>query len=469
MVKDRYSRLSGHLAGADSLFVFAMALASVVYGNSARMPPGGVREFLAMRITLANAVFAGLFMVAWAFCFRAFARPQPCGLVRTLVSTAKGCAAMTALLALYLCASHTQGPVVKISVVFFLSCATFKIFRLLFRTWIAARDPELVIILGSGRRASKAWREIRTQYHSTVKLLGFVDDQPVSEMAPDVATRYLGTFEDLSDLLLRNVVDELLIAMPMKSCYDQAQRAVAIAEQVGVHVAFMHDMYSTTLNRAAHRDHELFNDFVPFHEHYVTRQAVKRVFDVVGSVLGLFLLSPLFLVIAIAVKLTSEGPVFFVQQRYGFRRRIFEMYKFRSMVKNAPDLMNELERHNEAAGPIFKMRRDPRVTRLGRILRAFSLDELPQLLNVLLGHMSLVGPRPMSVRDVSLFSEATLMRRFTVKPGITGLWQVSGRSSVGFDQWIKLDFNYIDDWSLAMDFWILARTVKAVVKRTGAV
>jgi exopolysaccharide biosynthesis polyprenyl glycosylphosphotransferase len=469
MVKDRYSRLSSHLAGADSLFAFAMALASAIYGNSGRMPPGGVREFLAMRITLANAVFAGLFMVAWAFCFRVFARPAPYGTLRTLVGTAKGCAVMTALLALYLYAAHTEGPVVKISVVFFLSCASFKIFRWLFRTWIAARDPELVIILGSGRRASKAWREIRTQYHSTVKLLGFVDDQPVSELAPDVATRYLGTFDDLSDLLLRNVVDELLIAMPMKSCYDKAQQAVAIAEQVGVHVAFMHDMYSTTLNQAAHRDHELFNDFVPFHEHYITRQAVKRVFDVVGSLIGLFLLLPLFLLIAIAVKLTSKGPVFFVQKRYGFRRRIFHMHKFRSMVKNAPDLMNELERHNEAAGPIFKMRRDPRVTRLGRFLRASSLDELPQLLNVLFGHMSLVGPRPMSVRDVSLFSEATLMRRFTVKPGITGLWQVSGRSSVGFDQWIKLDFNYIDDWSLALDFWILARTVRAVVKRTGAV
>jgi exopolysaccharide biosynthesis polyprenyl glycosylphosphotransferase len=208
---------------------------------------------------------------------------------------------------------------------------------------------------------------------------------------------------------------------------------------------------------------------VPFHEQYVTRQAVKRVFDVVGSLAGLFLLSPLFLLIAIAVKITSKGPIFFVQERYGYRRRIFHMYKFRSMVKNAADLMNELERHNEAAGPIFKMRRDPRVTRLGRFLRASSLDELPQLLNVLFGHMSLVGPRPMSVRDVSLFSEATLMRRFTVKPGITGLWQVSGRSSVGFDQWVKLDFNYIDDWSLALDFWILARTVKAVVKRTGAV
>jgi len=469
MVNDRYSRLSGHLAGVDSLFAFAMALASAIYGNSGRMPPGGVREFLEMRITLANAVFAGLFMITWAFCFRVFSRPEPCTLLRKVIGIVKGCAVMTVILAFYLIAANTQGPLFRISAIFFISCAIYKIFRLVFRTFIAARDPQLVIILGSGRRASKAWREVRTQYHSTVKLLGFVDDQPVSEMAPDVASRYLGTIEDLSDLLLRNVVDELLIAMPMKSCYDKAQQAVAIAEQVGVHVAFMHDMYTTTIKQAAHRDQELFNDFVPFHEHYVTRQAVKRVFDVVGSLIGLCLLAPLFLLTAIAVKLTSKGPVLFVQERYGFRRRIFHMYKFRSMVWNAAELMSDLERHNEAAGPIFKMRRDPRVTPLGRFLRASSLDELPQLLNVLLGHMSLVGPRPMSVRDVSLFSEAMLMRRFTVKPGITGLWQVSGRSSVGFDQWIKLDFNYIDDWSLALDFWILARTVKAVVKRTGAV
>ncbi len=468
-MKDRFSRFSGHLASADSLFVFTMALASAIYGNSARMPAGGVREFLAMRITLSNAVFAGLFMIAWTFCFRIFTRPQPCGPLLAIVGIAQGCAAMTALLALYLYGAHTQGPVLQISAVFFFSCAAFQTCRLLFRTWIVSRDPQLVIILGSGRRASKAWREIRTQYHSSVKLLGFVDDRPISEMAPDVASRYLGTIDDLSDLLLRNVVDELLIAVPMKSCYDKAQQAVAIAEQVGVHVAFMHDMYSTTLNRSAHRDNELFSDFAPFHEHYITRQAVKRFFDVAGSLIGLFLLSPLFLVVAIAVKLTSEGPVFFIQERYGFRRRIFHMYKFRSMVKNAPDLMNDLEQQNEAAGPIFKIKKDPRITELGAFLRASSLDELPQLLNVLLGHMSLVGPRPMSVRDVSLFSEATLMRRFTVKPGITGLWQVSGRSSVSFEQWIKLDFNYIDDWSLALDFWILARTIKAVVKRTGAV
>ena len=468
-MNDRYTRTAGRLTGVDSLFAFTMALLAAIYGNSSRMPPGGVHQFLELRITLANAIFAGLFMVAWTFCFRVFSRPGPCTIFRKLVGIAKGCLVMTALLAFYLYATHTQGPVLRVAAFFFFGSTAYKVSRLVLRTWISARDPQLVIILGSGRRAIKAWREIRTQYHSTVRLLGFVDDRSIEEMAPDVASRYLGTIDNLSYLLLRNVVDELLIAMPMKSCYDKTQQAVAIAEQVGVHVTYMQDMYATTLKKSPHRDQELFSDFAPFHEHYVSRQAVKRVFDIAGSLIGLVLLSPLFLLVAAAIKLTSRGPVLFVQERYGFRRRIFNMCKFRSMVKNAPALMAQLEEQNEAAGPIFKMSRDPRITPLGRFLRASSLDELPQLFNVLLGHMSLVGPRPMSVRDVSLFSEATLMRRFTVKPGITGLWQVSGRSTLGFDQWITLDFRYIDGWSLALDFLILARTVKAVVKRTGAV
>ena len=468
-MKQRVRRSYGRLAAADGLFAFVMALGAAIYGNSARMPTGGVHEFLEMRITLANAAFAGLFMVGWTFCFRALRQPEPHTLIRKLFRVAKGCAIMTAVLAFYLHAAHTEGPTLRIAIAFFVGAFCYGAFRLSFSTWIAARDPQLVIILGSGRRAVKAWREIRTQYHSTIKLLGFVDDRPVSEMAPDVADRYLGTIDDLSELLLRNVVDEVLVALPMKSRYDEAQRAIAIAEQVGAHVVYMQDMYASTLSQAAHRDQELFSDLVPYHEHYVTRQAVKRLFDVAGAFIGLCLLSPLFLLLAIAIKLTSEGSVLFVQERYGFRRRIFNMYKFRSMVKNAPELMAQLEKQNEAAGPIFKIRQDPRVTPLGRFLRASSLDELPQLLNVLLGHMSLVGPRPMSVRDVSLFGEATLMRRFTVKPGITGLWQVSGRSAVSFEQWIKLDFSYIDRWSLALDLQILARTVKAVMKRTGAV
>ena len=468
-MKSRSRSLSGNLILVDGLFALVMALAAVVYGNSSRVPFASMNHFLETRITILNAAFAAFFMAAWTYYFRSLDRPQSNNMFGKLIRAARGCLVMSFVLALYLYASHTTGPTLRIAAAFFVASVAYKTGQIVFAEWIAARDPELVIILGSGPRACKAWRELRTRYHSTVKLLGFVDDRALTDMAPDVADRYLGSLDDLSALLLRNVVDELLIALPMKSCYDQAQRAIAIAEQVGVHVANMGGVYSSTLSQSAHREQEFFSELAPFHEHYVARQTIKRVFDIVGSLTGLFLLAPLLALIAIAVKLTSPGPVLFVQERYGYRRRLFHMYKFRSMVKNAPELLAHLEGKNEAVGPIFKMKQDPRMTRLGRVLRAWSLDELPQLFNVLLGHMSLVGPRPMSVRDVSLFSEALVMRRFTVKPGITGLLQVNGRSAVGFDQWIKSDFSYIDDWSLALDFQILARTVTAVVKRTGAV
>jgi exopolysaccharide biosynthesis polyprenyl glycosylphosphotransferase len=453
------------------MFAFAMALACVVYGNSARVPPNELRHFLEMRITVENAAFAGLFILMWASCFQTLGlyRPEHRSVQKKLVRISFGCAFMSAILGLYLTIARTTGPTGRIAVFFFLCSLLYEVLRVSGSQWMAARDPQVVVILGSGRRAEEACREIRTRYYGAVKLLGFVDDRRTTEMVPDIAFRHLGTVDCLSDLLLRNVVDELIIAVPMKSCYDLAQQAIAIAERVGVRVVHMQDMYVSVLKKNVFRSPELFSELVPLPEAYVTAQVIKRLLDIAGSLIGLCLLSPVFLAIAIAIKLTSKGPIFFAQDRFGYRRRLFRMYKFRSMVSNAPELMAQLEKHNEAKGPIFKIRRDPRITPLGRFLRASSLDELPQLWNVLVGNMSLVGPRPMSVRDVLLFSEATLMRRFTVKPGITGLWQVSGRSTLGFEKWIEMDFNYIDTWSLALDFQILARTVRAVFKGTGAV
>jgi len=467
------SRLGNYrrLARADGSFAFAMALACVVYGNSARVPVGELHRFLEMRITVQNAAFAGLFILMWASCFEVLGlyRSEHQAILDKLGRIGLGCAFMTAVLVFYLRIARTTGPTARIAVFFFSCSVMYETLRIFGSQWIAARDPQLVVILGSGKRAAKAWQEIRRRHNGTVKLLGFVDNRSTSEMAPGVVGRHLGTIDDLSDLLLRNVVDELLVAVPLKSCYDMAQHAIEIAERVGVRVVYMQDMYVTTLKQNAFRSPELFSELVPIHERYVAAQVVKRLVDIVGSLMGLCLLSPVFLAVALAIKLTSKGPVVFAQDRFGHRRRLFRMYKFRSMVHNAPELMARLEAQNEASGPIFKIRHDPRVTPLGRFLRASSLDELPQLWNVLIGNMSLVGPRPMSVRDVLLFSEATLMRRFTVKPGITGLWQVSGRSTLGFEKWIEMDFNYIDSWSLALDFQILARTVRAVFKGTGAV
>ena len=460
------------LAWLDALFAFGMALTAVVYGNSARIPAVALERFLQARITILNALFAGIFMLAWSKSFAAlhlYDTGESYGALKKLTRIVGGCGVITLFLVAYLYLSHTSGPTARIAAIFFASSICYEICRVLGASWIASRDPQLVVILGSGRRAGKAWRQIRTRYHSTVKLVGFVDDRPVSEMAPDIAARYLGTIDDLSALLLRNVVDELLIAVPMKSCYNIAQRAVSVAEKVGVQIVYMQDMYVTTLKQSASLDHSPFTELVPTNQHYVTRQAIKRVIDVLGASIGICCLSPLFLLIAVAIKATSRGPAFFVQPRYGYRRRLFRMYKFRSMVQDAPELMAKFEAQNEASGPLFKIRHDPRLTPLGRFLRVSSLDELPQLWNVFLGNMSLVGPRPLPVRDVSRFTEAALMRRFSVKPGITGLWQVSGRSDLSFEESVDLDFNYIDEWSLRLDLVILIKTFAAVARGAGAV
>jgi len=178
---------------------------------------------------------------------------------------------------------------------------------------------------------------------------------------------------------------------------------------------------------------------------------------------------PLLILAALAVKLESKGPVFFVQERMGHNKRRFRMFKFRTMVHNAESLMKDIEHLNEKDGPIFKITDDPRVTRVGKILRKFSIDELPQLLNVLLGDMSLVGPRPLSIRDALNLEVSSQKRRFSVRPGLTCLWQISGRSNLSFEQWVDLDLEYIDRWSLKLDCQILVRTIPAVLTGHGAV
>jgi exopolysaccharide biosynthesis polyprenyl glycosylphosphotransferase len=178
---------------------------------------------------------------------------------------------------------------------------------------------------------------------------------------------------------------------------------------------------------------------------------------------------PLMGLIALAIRLTSPGPVLFRQQRSGLHGRPFNMLKFRTMVTNAEQLKQELEALNEMSGPVFKLSNDPRVTRVGRFLRRWSLDELPQLFNVLRGEMSLVGPRPLPVAEVERFDDPADRRRLSVKPGLTCLWQVGGRNEVRcFKDWVRLDLEYIDHWSLWLDLKILARTIPAVLRGTGA-
>jgi lipopolysaccharide/colanic/teichoic acid biosynthesis glycosyltransferase len=194
---------------------------------------------------------------------------------------------------------------------------------------------------------------------------------------------------------------------------------------------------------------------------------LKRVADVVGALGGLAVLSPILLSVAILVKLTSPGPILFRQNRVGTDEKVFSFYKFRSMYEDAGRRQEELEQQNEADGVVFKMRDDPRVTPVGRFLRRWSIDELPQLVNVLKGQMSLVGPRPLPVRDFQLMEEVH-KRRLGAVPGMTGYWQISGRSDLSFEEMVRLDLYYIENWSLSFDLKIILRTLGAVLRHEGA-
>jgi len=195
---------------------------------------------------------------------------------------------------------------------------------------------------------------------------------------------------------------------------------------------------------------------------------IKRLVDLIVASSVLVVLAPVMVVIGIAVRLDSPGPALFLQERVGLNKRRFKLFKFRTMVVDAEKRLAELESKNEVSGPVFKIKKDPRITRLGAFLRRTSLDELPQLLNVVRGEMSLVGPRPLAVRDYLGFSQDWHRRRFSVRPGITCLWQVLGRSSIPFERWMELDMQYIDEWSLSLDLEILLRTIPAILKGSGA-
>ncbi len=266
----------------------------------------------------------------------------------------------------------------------------------------------------------------------------------------------------------QNPVDELFIALPLDSSAALIQSLISLCEEQGITVRLMAQVASLYWARAV-LDAIDGQPILTVHTGSPDNLAllVKRAIDMLGAALGLILLSPLLLAAAIVIKLDSPGPVFFRQERVGLNRRRFRAYKFRTMVGDAEKMQAALEPLNEAQGPVFKIENDPRITRVGKWLRHLSIDELPQLLNVLIGEMSLVGPRPLPVRDVNRIDIRWHKRRFSVKPGITCLWQVNSRQPK-FDEWIQSDMEYIDNWSLSLDFKILAKTIPAVLSGEGA-
>jgi exopolysaccharide biosynthesis polyprenyl glycosylphosphotransferase len=275
--------------------------------------------------------------------------------------------------------------------------------------------------------------------------------------------------EQLDSVIAEQPVDEVLVALPIDKYGPLVETIVRHCEEQGIIVRVRTEMSHLQVARSYVDELE----GVPV----MTVQSgpadswqliMKRVIDILGSAALLLALAPLFTIVALLIKFDSPGPVFFTQERVGFNKRRFWMLKFRTMVDGADTRQSKLEHLNEAKGPVFKIKNDPRITHLGNFLRRFSIDELPQIFNVFKGDMSLVGPRPLPVRDVEHIELTWHKRRFSIKPGITCLWQVNGRSDIGFDDWVRLDLEYIDKWSLALDLVILLKTIPAVLKGPGA-
>lgn len=339
--------------------------------------------------------------------------------------------------------------------------------RLLVRLRQRGRNLRSVLIVGSGARASRIVREIERHPEYGYLIEGFIDDpHPYQELQG----KQLGGLADLPSVLRSLRVDEVFVMLPMRSQYDNILSTIQCCEERGIPVHLPGDLFTLAIAHA--RPSMLATapmisivssgpmDGVPY--------LVKRSFDRIAAAILIVLLSPLMLAIAAGIRLTMGSPVLFKQLRVGYQRRLFPCFKFRTMVNDAEKRMADLERLNEMDGPVFKIKDDPRVTPFGAWLRRTSFDELPQLLNVLRGEMSLVGPRPLPLRDVSNFESDALNRRFAVWPGITCTWQVSGRNEVSFEEWIALDLDYVDTWSLGQDLRILLQTVVAVLRGKGA-
>jgi len=327
----------------------------------------------------------------------------------------------------------------------------------------AAGYRRRAVLVGSGQHIEDVAHALGVEARAPVELVGFISLTP----RPDNGLRSLGQLEDLGGIIDAHRVQEVIIADP-DFPEERAVELVDVSHRRGVTVRIA----PSTMEILVHRAEFVPGSSVPLFE---LRPPVfdgfdyfaKRSFDFIGAILLLTVLSPLLALIAAAVWLTSRGPVLFRSIRPGIGGEPFACFKFRTMRTDAEQLQADLESFNEADGPLFKIRRDPRLTRVGVLLRRYSLDELPQLLNVVRGEMSLVGPRPLPQRDFERL-EDWHKKRYLVLPGMTGLWQVSGRSELDFDDLVRLDFLYLERWSVGLDLAILLKTLPAVLMRRGA-
>jgi exopolysaccharide biosynthesis polyprenyl glycosylphosphotransferase len=324
-----------------------------------------------------------------------------------------------------------------------------------------------LLIVGTGRRAREFIRMVKSHSNWGLRIVGLIDDEHGMFGKEIAGYRVLGRLQDIPFILHRKVIDRVIFVVP-RLWLNRIDEAILACEREGIPTSISMDLYDLRIAKVRQTD---FSGFPLLEFETFTAKEwqlfVKRTVDVVLALMLAVLFAPLMVLLAIAIKLSSRGPVFFAQQRCGMNGRTFNLYKFRSMYVGAEIKRRELEKCNEMDGPVFKIKRDPRITPLGRILRKLSLDELPQLFNVIKGDMSFVGPRPPLAIEVELY-KLWQRRRLSLKPGLTCIWQVSGRNKIGFEKWMEMDLEYIDNWSLWLDFKIMVKTVFVVMFGYGA-
>lgn len=459
------------------LITLSFALASVWMIYAGRSV--SIERLLAVRVKLSDCVIFALALLASHAMF------VLCGIYESrrlstkfaeVIDVLKAVTLATFSLALVAVLFRVKLMTPGFFVLFFVTCfVTVATSRLLLRYTLArirrrGHNLHHILILGTNARAVEFARRIEASPERGYRLLGFVDDHwaRLDEFKAS-GFRLACDNAGVAEFLRHNVVDEVAIFLPLRSFYEHAAQMAALCEQHGIIIRFDSDIFDLKIARS-HAD--VFDG-----DAQITARSggfggwpfvFKRTIDLVISLSLLVLLSPLLLAVALLISVSSPGPILFGQERVGLNKRKFKIYKFRTMIPNAERIQEELVHLNEMQGPVFKIKNDPRVTPIGRVLRKTSIDELPQLFNVLKGDMSLVGPRAMSVRDYRLFNEDWQRRRFSVPPGITCLWQVNGRNLIPFEQWMELDMQYIDKWSLWLDLKILARTIPAVLRGSGA-
>ncbi len=352
-----------------------------------------------------------------------------------------------------------------LSQIFFLSL--WRILKRYFVNFLVSRGYNNfnAVIIGAGKVGRALAHEIQAKPELGIKVIGFLDDFKIGTPYPDSSLKVLGKLSDFMQISRKEFVNKVFITI-----HHDSRVFLNLLEQAkDLHVTVRVVPQGFELTTGEFCKYNI--GFIPILEYcdaeHSSKQSGKRIFDLFMGLCAFILFLPILLVIALMIKLDSPGPVFYQSQRYGRGGRIFKMYKFRSMVFNADDLLPKLHHQNEVDGPIFKIKKDPRVTPFGQILRKYSLDELPQIINVVKGEMSFVGPRPLPIHQVEK-EDFRQLKRLEVRPGITGLWQIRGRSDISFSRLLRWDIWYINNWSFWLDLNILFQTFPVVIKGKGA-